>query len=420
MAGTNETASSGEQGPDKSLLTKEDIIGLPPSAYFESQDEASSSDDVISTLAPNMIMSSMLMMAIHPKVPDLSKKDDKTGLQLYSLEAGGGAYAEELKTVGVTHDENSPLYVAFLNDTSITESFSNDFGESKFEAINTMASDTLGELKYITGTGTGRVKDITDSAQSFMRDSGALGKLFGGMAGIAGTAGQELQDFMNTRAAGLGNVMLGDKADFPMIWKNSSYSPSYSMTIRLHNPYPTNNQAHLKFIIEPLAKLMVLSLPRSSSASTFTFPFACSVVCPGLFRLKSGFISSLEVIKGGDGQDIAFTQRPATMDIRITFTDLYNSMIIGDSSDDRRPTLGDYIEDLKTDTKIANLAGYSGLTSEDFAETTEEVPTTNDSAESLDSNYVAEADDRVSDAKEVTAATLAAAEESPDDYPELF
>ncbi|MCK5021113.1 MAG: hypothetical protein KAS32_29150, partial [Candidatus Peribacteraceae bacterium] len=206
------------------------------------------------------------------------------------------------------------------------------------------------------------------------------------------------------KAQGLGNVMLGDKADFPMIWKNSSYSPSYSMTIRLHNPYPNSDIAHIKFIITPLAKLMALTLPRSSSESTFTFPFSCSVICPGLFRLKAGFISSLEVIKGGDGQDIAFSQRPATLDIRISFTDLYNSMIIGSAGDNQRPTFADYIEDMKKTSKIANLAGYSGLTSEDF-EDTEAVPTTDSINTSIDTTV--EADDRVSDADAVTAAALA-------------
>ena len=154
----------------------------------------------------------------------------------------------------------------------------------------------------------------------------------------------------NAALKGGGNLISGSKVDFRLIWNGSTFSPSYSFTVRLYNPYPQSYDAYKQTIIYPLARLLALMVPLSDSPHTYTFPLLCRVNCPGLFRIYAGYISSLDLIKGGENNDIAFNQLPGTVDIRITINELFSTMVAQkeedgfvDNADNQRPTLKKYI-----------------------------------------------------------------------------
>jgi len=358
----------------------ENIIGLPPSYIFE--------PNITGGDEHNLTLASMAVMAMYPAYPMLPK-DLKGGLQLFSLDYGTGLakYNDILGSASVPIIDGNCLYVAFQNDASISESFSVEYGESKFEEIGNIASSGLAEMRYLTGASGGG--DILQKAGDKMKEGGlfskglgmltkGVGKGIGGMGGIMKSLSGN---------SGVTKLLTGSKIDFPQMWKGSGYSPSYSVTVRLYNPVPSDDQAHIQYIVDPIAKLLAFVMPISDSASTFTFPVLCSVTCPGLFKVKAGYVSSIDIIKGGDANNISYVQRPGMVDIKLTINDLYNTMIAVDPNSDAikdkgRPLFGDYIEHLaKSTAKIGKIStvDYPSFSSAP-ASTTGSTPESTDTA----------------------------------------
>lgn len=343
------------------------IIGLPPAAY------GIEDADVLNT-----VLASAPMLSINPALPagpliDSSEvaggsdnSEDK-GIKLYRLdfEAGKAKYEEILKSCNVDIPTEYPIRVVFQNEGPIAESWSNEYTESMFEQIGNLNVPFLRELRYITGQNTikgiiGEIEkrykaespkeadDFSSKINKIMRDLG------GSAIHGAGAAAGFVEDFLS-KAAGPGahKLLMGSNIDFPMIWAGSSYGPSYTITVRLsaHNPYKSFE--YEEYIVKPLIKLLSLGIPISDSVSTYSYPLVCAVNCPGLFRLNSAYISNIEVIKGIDGTDIGYHQRPGTVDVRITFGDLYSSMISylskhQPTGEVTRPTLRDYANNLRS------------------------------------------------------------------------
>ena len=347
---------------DTSII--KDLIGLPPLYY-------NATDSQLNTLLETLTFNTMPVVALYPAYPAFGAPDQqKLGLQLYHLDYVKGLekYNKIVKSVTsksqLTLNGNC-LYVAFLNDTSISEAFSVDFGESKFEEIGNMGSATLAELRYLTGG--------SDASNAIGLTGDAMKKgFFGNMAGsllkgVAGATGIMESLMSGIGASGLTKIFSGSKIDFPMIWKGVNYGPSYSFTIRLYNPISNNEKEYEDNIIKPLVRLLAFVMPIADSESTFTFPILCGAVCPGLFKVNAGFISSIDVIKGGESNDISYSQRPGSIDIKITIQDLYNTMVVdgmgGDEKgseyykfkDTQRPLFSNYIDNLRQKVAVKNL-----------------------------------------------------------------
>lgn len=322
------------------------IIGLPPSYIFEPDLSSGISDG-------NLIRASLPVMTVYPAYPRLPD-GERAGIQLFSLdyEEGVGIYQQILNSAGIQMDPlEKYINIAFQNDASITESFSCEYGESKFESIGNIAAESMAELRYMTGS-KGGGEALKEMGRK-LGEGGLGGKITGALTGVVGAGVGQLEKGLEWLGggSGLSKMITGSKIDFPMMWKGSGYSPSYSVTVRLYNPNPKDDEWHNKFIVEPLAKIIAFTIPVSDSPSTFSFPVLCSVMCPGLFQVKAGFVSSVEVIKGGDSNNIAYIQRPGMVDVRITFNDLYNTMIahgLSEIKDKFRPTFSEYVEQLKS------------------------------------------------------------------------
>jgi len=156
------------------------------------------------------------------------------------------------------------------------------------------------------------------------------------------------------------SLMAGGRIDFPSLWKNSSYAPSYTMTIRLYNPNPASKEATEKYIIGPIAAIMLLGVPISSDSTTYSWPFLHSFHSPGIYKLDPAFISNITIVKGGDQQQIALNQSLALVDVRIDVGSLFNSMLVADKTITGRPTVFNYIETLRETKKVSPLSGHSG------------------------------------------------------------
>jgi hypothetical protein len=158
----------------------------------------------------------------------------------------------------------------------------------------------------------------------------------------------------------------GGRIDFPMLWKNSTYTPSYTMTIRLYNPNPNSRRATSKFIIGPIAALLLLGLPMSVGAGAYSWPFIHRFYSPGIYDLDPGYISSITVVKGGDQQQIAWKQRMGLVDVRIDFGSVFNSILSNASSSRNRPTLQGYLTAMADEkTGVHGLTDFEGVNNEE-------------------------------------------------------
>jgi hypothetical protein len=318
-----------------------DILGLPP-------------DDYISYA---LTRSSMLTLEIEPQDTEIS-----TGLNLFEVSDAWTKYEDMLKSYG--YENKRPIKLAVLADSATTDTFQNEYGDSIFDRVTDIVSSASGEIAQVIGGRTvgSEVRSIAGKIKS--------------IGGIAGTAGElvesgldELKKFqrnMETSGGGFGqfvsrtmNLMgslgAGARLDFPMIWKSSSYASNYSFTVRLYNPNPANISMHKKYIVGPLASILLLGLPIvQEDGFTYQWPFFHKVKCKGLFNLDAAFITGMSVVKGGDQMQIAYTQRPSLIDVRIDFSSMYRSMVANKEDDyhsNQRPTLGSYIENLAGDSK---------------------------------------------------------------------
>jgi len=319
-------------------------FGFPPSTYL--------SDD--------MIRNSMPIIEFYPAEPDFS-----SGLSLFTIDMGKGEqnYKKILNLHGFSTE--LPIRAAFIADNFPTDTFSNEYTETFLQKFTDVASSGLSQIIQMSGE-----TNALDALQSYGTDLQKAGEAFGGtMGSMAGTVGKkaaetakQIQEFMKSKKSGafartlggginLVNKMLaGHRIDFPQIWSNSGFAPSYSVTIRLYNPFPGQIESTKRYIVGPLACFLCLATPRSENGYAYRWPFYHKIRVTGLYELNPAVITSMTIVKGGDQQQIAFNQNLSMCDLRIDFQPLHKSMVLETANHKfpNRPTVKSYLDQLSS------------------------------------------------------------------------
>jgi len=275
------------------------------------------------------------------------------------------SYKQQLSNLGFHLKQpsiNGYLTCAYLADNFPTDTFTNEYGENIFQKITNVASEGMAGLSQILGARSG-----TEVLNTILGQLGVEGGITGkegdarkvafdklsGITDVLAPQGGTLRRIINSA-----NVLAaGGRIDFPMLWKNSTYSPSYTMTIRLYNPNPKSDESTAKFIIGPIAALLLLGLPQSVGEGAYSWPYIHQFWSPGIYKLDPGYISNITVVKGGDQQQISWSQRLGVVDVRIDFGSVFNSILSNASGSRNRPTLKGYLSAL-----IGEKSGVVGLT----------------------------------------------------------
>jgi hypothetical protein len=318
-----------------------DTFGLPPSSY----------------VSDSMIINSMPVLEIHPGKPSF-----ESGLTLFKVEDDFDTYANILGNLGYSLS-SKPIKLAFIADNFPTDTFTNEYGETFLQKFTDVASSGMQQISQLTGSHT-----FSKAMEKLGTSFSGIGKDVGGAAGAlikgAGTGFKETgEGLLKLRSALSGNKLLGGAADlidkmaggarvdFPMIWRNSGYAPSYSVTVRLYNPNPGNSKSTNRHIIGPLAVILCLAIPRSKDGKTYNWPFFHKIYCRGIYGLDPSVITNITVIKGGDQQQISYNQKLAMVDVRIDFTSLYGTMVLEEKKtfEQQRPTVNNYLNSLLED-----------------------------------------------------------------------
>lgn len=324
-----------------------DAFGMPPSSYV--------SDD--------MIRNSMPIIEFWPAEPHFA-----TGLSLFTLDESKGktAYLKILKNLGFA--TTIPIRAAFIADNFPTDTFSNEYTETFLQKFTDVASSALSQIVQLSGQ-----KNASNAFIEYGTEVAKVGESMGGTMGGVLKSGaeagvnmaQNLNKYLEGSGAddgamgkmlrggsGLVNKMLaGHRIDFPQIWSNSGFTPSYSVTIRLFNPLPGSTQSTKRFIAGPIACFLALATPRTDNGNSYRWPFYQRIKVAGLYELAPAAITNITIVKGGDQQQIAFNQNLGICDVRIDFQALHRSMLLEEEPSgkfDQRPTVRKYIDELTT------------------------------------------------------------------------
>lgn len=201
-------------------------------------------------------------------------------------------------------------YVGFRIErgTDVTESVSNNTGESSIASkLNGAASSGL------------------DSQNSAMGGSTGVG-LFDGI--VAG-----LKDASKAALSAVGGSGLEIKTgsgffSIPEIWKGSSFSRSFSFSMKLRAKYADPVSIYQGIYI-PLCMILSGALPRSIGTNAYTSPFYINCYAKGLFAIPLGIIDSVSVKRGVGEFGWAENDLPTAVDVEFTIKDLSPSMFLG-------------------------------------------------------------------------------------------
>jgi hypothetical protein len=321
----------------------EGVFGLPPASH----------------VSDTMIINSMPQMEIVPGTPHF-----ETGLNLFRVNEDWPAYEKVLAAHGFSLPSRQ-IKLAFIADNFPTDTFTNEYGETFLQKFTDVASSGMQQLAQMSGAtrGTEAFGNIGGQLETFGGNvGGALGDIIAAGGSGAKSLAEQLQrmksamnagggpSFLQGAAESIDKMLGGARVDFPQIWRNSAWTPSYTATIRLYNPNPGKSGSTKRHIVGPLAVILCLATPRSDDGKTFNWPFFHRIKAQGIYGLDPCVITSVTVVKGGDQQQISFNQKLAMVDVRIDFTSLYGTMVVEEGKTNafaNRPTLKKYLDNLE-------------------------------------------------------------------------
>jgi len=302
------------------------VIGFPPDQVIEGQ---------------NMLVNSIPIMMLKPCLPEF-----EAGIQLFRLKPSMDKFNERLSQYGFSFGGENWVKIAFRPE-SFTEDFSAEYGETFFSKITDVVSGGLADLAYILGTRT-----AGEAGQKVIRPESAPGKALKEMGEqVARTAGEFLGESAVEKFSKafhmVGQALAGQRFQFPLVWKNSAFSPSYDVTITLYNPKPKDPESTKKYIIGPLAALLLFTVPQSEDGTMYSWPFLCEAKCPGIFHLRAGCVTSVNITKNIE-QYTAYNQQLGIVEARISLRSLYSVLVdCGTTLGGALPRLHEYVEVMK-------------------------------------------------------------------------
>lgn len=250
------------------------------------------------------------------------------GLRDIDIPGVGKIYSEEWESFtpltwrqALNAMEGCTFYIN--SEVSISDSFSNTTDKSQLEQRVNQFSDLAKEIQFFLGATANQTNiDISkilpnqSSQQQLNAENAAafteelLGK----------------NNFLEAIAGNLLTVVQGGKLIFPEIWKDSQYSKSYSVNIKLRCPDADKLSWFLNIWV-PIAHLLPLVLPKAAGANGYLAPFLVRCWYKGLFHCPMGIITSMTISKGELG-NWTLDGLPLSVDISLEIKDLYSVMAV--------------------------------------------------------------------------------------------
>ena len=228
-------------------------------------------------------------------------------------------------------------------DKTVTESFSNETGESALaEKINS-TSGSIRDAKFNLAGGDIGIPVLQQAMEAIMGFGSAAVGSFAKWTGMDG----------------LGVLLGGGFIDIPHTWKNSTASlPKIEYTIELRATYG-NKISIFTDIYIPLLMLMASTLPLSTGKKSYTSPFLVEAYRKGKSQVRLGIVDSISITRGAGNAAWSVDQLPLAVDVTLSISDL--TQMVHMPIDD---TIGAYDDDSGFTDYMATLGslGLSDMT----------------------------------------------------------
>lgn len=250
-----------------------------------------------------------------------------------------GEFAGDLGNAGHSMS-GSVLKVVISNPQAVTETYSNQFGDSEIigGAGRSIMGNTATELAFLTGAKD--VNELDRMAQDFAKTSPILGGAASKLTGLytkgvkaleqkgkqLESAGYDGAGAAIQQLAGLASAPWS-KTNWPQMWKNCSYQQTYELNTRLYCYYNNQQKDYEDNILAPLAAFQLLVTPSSKDGVLYTWPYIIKFKIDGVLDMPMAYCSSLQVVKGGDEGDFAADGRPNIIDIRMSIQNCFSVMV---------------------------------------------------------------------------------------------
>lgn len=216
--------------------------------------------------------------------------------------------------------------IAFYIDseTQISESFSNNTGESLLANKTNSLSDMGRELQFLMGEGAGVQFDMLsqENYDATLQEFDNFSKKWLKMAP---------QNLIEKLSSGFLSVATGGKMIFPEIWNDSHYSKTYNVNIKLTSPDNDVFSWYMNIAV-PLLHLMALVAPQQMGPNAYKSPFIIKGFYKGFWNCGMGIITGMNVNKG-EASKWTLNGLPTQVDVSLDIKDLYQILTITKESE---------------------------------------------------------------------------------------
>lgn len=212
--------------------------------------------------------------------------------------------------------QDNSQYIQFYVDpaTSYQETASNSTGESLVKSNIAEAEDMVKEFAFIFNTvGLGTIERATNDMMS------KVSGLFNSMP---------YDNPIKRIFGGASTILSGATLYFPEIYKNSTFSRSYNVTINLTSPYGDRESLYLNIMV-PLFHLMGFVLPKQNSANSYAAPFLLRATSKGLFNIDMGIVETMTIEKVPGS--MTKWGIPTEVKVSMSIKDIYPNMMMSSS-----------------------------------------------------------------------------------------
>ena len=211
--------------------------------------------------------------------------------------------------------------IAFYVDagTTVDDSFGNGTTESQLASSLNSLSDQGRELNFLIG-------NVGAQAGLRLNALTGSGELDSQIGDITGTVDRLLGN-NNIFSSILGKattILAGGRLLFPEIWSDSSFSRSYSCSMKLVSPSGDKLSVFLNILV-PIYHLLGFTLPRESTGQAYFSPFLVRAHYKGAFNVDMGIITGLSLTKGDEGE-WTLDGLPTVANISFEIKDLYDGL----------------------------------------------------------------------------------------------
>ena len=217
--------------------------------------------------------------------------------------------------------------IAFYADagTTVDESFSNSTSESQLASTLNGLSDSGRELNYLLGNVGGLAGVNLDLLGSTSSLDTTINDLKSKVETILGS-----NNVMSNILGKATTLFAGGRMVFPEIWSDSSFSRSYSCSMKLVSPSGDKLSIYLNILV-PIYHLLGFTLPRQADNQAYFSPFLVRAYYKGLFNVDMGIIQSLSITKGDEGE-WTIDGIPTVANISFEIKDLYDDLYMSKQS----------------------------------------------------------------------------------------